>query len=120
MRVFSRALLLPACAAVCGLAQAPLPQSPAPEPVPSTIPTLRITVTLVQVDAVVTDSHGNHVMDLSPADFEILQDGRPQPVTFFAPVPMAPRRDPAPAPPNSVPIPLTSTALASAAQVKRA
>ncbi|MBS1855432.1 MAG: VWA domain-containing protein [Acidobacteria bacterium] len=111
------ALIVLACAGACAFAQPPSPQPP--EPVPSTIPTLRITVTLVQVDAVVTDSHGNHVMDLASSDFEILQDGRPQPVTFFSRVPLPPRRAAAVSP-KGVPVPLTSTALTSAAQVKRA
>ena len=36
--------------------------------------TIRITVNLVQVDAVVTDSKGKQVTDLEAKDFEILQD----------------------------------------------
>jgi VWFA-related protein len=44
---------------------------------------LRVTVNLVQVDAVVTDSHGNHVTDLSPSDFELLLDGKPQTLKVF-------------------------------------
>ena len=47
-------------------------------------PTLRITVTLVQVDAVVTDSQGRHVAGLSRDDFQVLQDGEPQKITYFA------------------------------------
>jgi hypothetical protein len=50
------------------------PISQATSPLPAPIPTLRITVTLVQIDAVVTDSGGRHVMDLGPEDFELLQD----------------------------------------------
>jgi hypothetical protein len=42
--------------------------------------TLRITVTLVQVDAVVTDSRGERVTDLRPEAFEILQHGKKQPL----------------------------------------
>jgi VWFA-related protein len=45
---------------------------------------IRITVNLVQVDAVVTDSRGHQVTDLGPADFEILEDGRPQTITNFS------------------------------------
>jgi VWFA-related protein len=44
-------------------------------------PVLRITVNLVQVDAVVTDSSGHQVTNLSAADFEVLEDGRPQKIT---------------------------------------
>jgi VWFA-related protein len=60
-------------------AQAPLPQA-----VPST---LRITVTLVQLDAVVTNSAGKHVAGLQAGDFEILQDGQVQKLTFFSHAP---------------------------------
>jgi VWFA-related protein len=44
-------------------------------------PIFRLTVSLVQVDAVVTDKAGRHVTDLGPADFQVFQDGRAQPVT---------------------------------------
>jgi VWFA-related protein len=44
-------------------------------------PVLRITVNLVQVDAVVTDSSGHQVTNLSAGDFEVLEDGRPQRIT---------------------------------------
>jgi VWFA-related protein len=55
-------------------------------------PTLRITVNLVQVDAVVTDGRGRHVPDLTRDDFVILQDGKPRKVThctYFAEPPEA-------------------------------
>ncbi|MBS1829708.1 MAG: VWA domain-containing protein [Acidobacteria bacterium] len=44
---------------------------------------IRITVNLVQVDAVVTDSKGNHISNLEANDFELLQDGKPQKITSF-------------------------------------
>jgi hypothetical protein len=47
-------------------------------------PVLRITVTLVQVDAIVTDRSGRQVRDLKAEDFELLQDGRPQKITHFS------------------------------------
>ena len=47
-------------------------------------PVFRLTVSLVQVDAVVTDRKGRHVTTLGPADFQVLQDGKPQPVTAVA------------------------------------
>src|SRR5262245_50749663 len=47
-------------------------------------PVIRVTVDLVQVDAVVTDSKGRHVPDLKREDFEILEDGKPQKVTHFS------------------------------------
>ncbi len=45
---------------------------------------IRITVNLVQVDAVVTDSKGHQVTNLQPQDFEILEDGHPQTITNFS------------------------------------
>src|SRR5450755_4512666 len=44
-------------------------------------PVLRITVKLVQVDAVVTDSSGHQVTNLGAGDFEVLEDERPQKIT---------------------------------------
>ena len=57
------------------------------EPVDPIQPTLRITFTLIQVDAVVTDAHGRRVTDLHADDFEIKQDGVTQKVTHFSYVP---------------------------------
>ncbi len=51
---------------------------------------VRITTNLVQVDAVVTDGEGRHVGDLGPEDFEVLEDGRPQPITNFSFITNAP------------------------------
>jgi VWFA-related protein len=82
-------------------------QTPSP-PVARDQTVLRIAVDLVQVDATVTDRRGRHVADLSAADFEILQDGRPQKISTFAYVdagsaigkaslsPVAPRLGPSP------------------------
>src|SRR4051794_4260856 len=66
-------------------------------------PTLRVTVTLVQVDAVVTDSSGRHIADLGPRDFELLQDGEPQKITYFSYIPGPPPVEPGgPIGPNQV------------------
>ena len=43
-----------------------------------------MTSTLVQMDAVVTDSKGRYVTDLGPGDFEVLEDGKPQKLTHFS------------------------------------
>ena len=43
-----------------------------------------IEVAIVNVDVVVTDRDGNRVRDLTKDDFEILEDGRPQPLSHFA------------------------------------
>ena len=55
------------------------PNNPTPEQ-----DVVRITTNLVQVDAVVTDKDGNQVTNLTAADFELLQDGKPQKITSFS------------------------------------
>ena len=45
---------------------------------------VRISTKLVQIDAVVTDKSGNQIKDLRAADFEVLQDGKPQPIVSVA------------------------------------
>lgn len=98
------------------LAQTPAPQTLAPQAADNVI---RITVNLVQVDAVVMDSKDKPVTDLRKEDFVILQDGKPQVITNFsfinttkaavartAPAKAAPAVKGAPAPP---PPPLLAT-----------
>ena len=73
---------------VFSLAQQPT-SKPSPLPPPSTPPTqevsdddvVRITANLVQIDAVVTDSKGRQITDLTDQDFEIREDGRVQKIT---------------------------------------
>jgi VWFA-related protein len=45
---------------------------------------VRISTQLVQIDAVVTDRKGNHVDDLKEEEFELLVDGKKQPLTYFS------------------------------------
>jgi len=82
---------------------------------------IRITVNLVQVDAVVTDKKGKPVTDLEAKDFEILQDGKHQKITSFSFVrtqagPAAPRGSPTPADRNA---PLAPPAILKPSQVQR-
>jgi hypothetical protein len=65
---------------------------------------VRIGVTLVQVDAVVTDKQGKLVTGLKPEDFEILVDGKSEAITNFSFIstPSAPRR-PSPGPSPALP-----------------
>lgn len=42
-----------------------------------------IDVSIVNVDAIVTDNHGTRVRGLTRDDFEILENGKPQPITNF-------------------------------------
>lgn len=51
---------------------------------PPTDYVLRFDVDLLQVDAVVSDSHGNHVASLTPENFEVFQDSKPQKITHFS------------------------------------
>lgn len=45
---------------------------------------IRVRVTLVPVDVLVTDRHGQPVLDLSREDFEILENGIPQEIVQFS------------------------------------
>ena len=66
------------CALLCfGAAQFTAQQ------VPSSGGVIRIDVNLVQVDAVVTDSNGKAVTNLTRDDFEVYQDGELQKLTAF-------------------------------------
>jgi VWFA-related protein len=53
-------------------------------------PAFRVSVNLVQVDAVVTDSKGHPVRGLDRDDFEILEDGKPETITHFSWVDVSP------------------------------
>jgi len=48
------------------------------------VPVFRSSVDLVNVGVTVTDKKGNLVTDLTRDDFEIVEDGRPQTVRYFA------------------------------------
>jgi VWFA-related protein len=45
---------------------------------------LRISTELIQLDVVVTDREGRPVSNLSREDFELLEDGKPQRLSFFS------------------------------------
>jgi VWFA-related protein len=60
-------------------------------------PLIRVTVNLVQVDAIVTDKSGHVVTDLSPEEFEVLQDGKTRKITRFAFIPTQTGPTPRPA-----------------------
>ena len=62
---------------------------------PAQLTTIRVSVDLVQVDAIVTNSKDEPVTDLTADDFIILQDGKPQEITHFSFI-----RTTAPAPPK--------------------
>ena len=47
-------------------------------------PTFKVDVNLVDVDVTVTDAEGRFVAGLTPEDFEVLEDGKPQQVQTFS------------------------------------
>jgi len=63
--------------------QQPQPQKPKPESDEDQDSVVRISTSLVQVDAVVTKD-GRVVPHLTPNDFVITEDGRPQTITHFS------------------------------------
>jgi len=65
---------------------------------------VRISVTLVQVDAGVTDQKGRPVTDLRAEDFRISEDGRPQQITNFSYVAAEDAAQPLPSGPPSRPL----------------
>jgi Ca-activated chloride channel family protein len=46
--------------------------------------TLKVNTSLVQVEAIVADSNGHAVVDLTKDDFEVYEDGAPQDIRYFA------------------------------------
>ena len=76
-----RRLPLLACGFALLLGTVPEAQQPSAPIRLADQPVFRLSVSLVQLDAVVTDKQGRHVTTLGPADFEVYQDGRPQSIT---------------------------------------
>ena len=73
----TRFCLLLACSALL------IGESPG-DPQPAQDLVLHIDVNLVQIDAVVYDRKGHPVTDLKPEEFEILEDGKTEPITAFS------------------------------------
>ena len=86
LRAVKSVIGLVLCASLVVAQQPPAaaPSSPLPEVVFS------VTTTLVQVDAVVTDSKGHYVSDLTADDFAVYEDGKPQKITNFSYVQVIP------------------------------
>ena len=66
----------------CSAAAVAARQAP-PDP-----PTFRVGIDVISIDAVVTDGNGEVVRDLTTADFEVFQNGKPQKVTAAKFVPL--------------------------------
>ena len=47
-------------------------------------PTFKVSVNVVDVDVTVTDAQGNFVTGLTPGDFEVFEDGKPQAIQTFS------------------------------------
>src|SRR5450631_4158625 len=76
-----RSVVSSALCASLMVAQQPPPAAPN-SPVPEVV--FSVTTTRVQVDAVVTDSKGHYITDLTADDFAIYDDGKPQKITNFS------------------------------------
>jgi VWFA-related protein len=89
-------------------------------------PRFRVGVDAVRIDAVVTDRDGRIVSDLTAADFEVRQDGKPQTVTFAQFVPVLTGPEPAaraesvvPSAPTGSPLPPAPLASIKKEEVQR-
>jgi len=67
-------------ALLCGSLFAATPQTQPPD-IPRTSESIEVSI--VNVDVFVTDRAGNRVRGLTQGDFEIYEDGKPQPITNF-------------------------------------
>lgn len=59
-------------------------QKPTPNPPDDDKDVVKISTTLIQVDATVTDKKGNIIRDLKPEDFEIYENNKKQQITNFS------------------------------------
>ncbi|MEA2601406.1 MAG: hypothetical protein QOF89_2398 [Acidobacteriota bacterium] len=106
------------------LAAIPLALAAAAPPSPQSSPSQSLTsfgevveVNVVNVDVYATDKSGKRVNDLKQGDFELLEDGKPVPITNFTPVRLpgtAPAVNGATAAPTPVPEGTTATVFAKA------
>ena len=81
-------------------------QNVAPSDTDTPTTSLKLNVKTVLVDVVVTDKNGHAVPGLTKGDFQVLEDGKPQTISFFEPnfgsTPGSANAAPAPAlPPNT-------------------
>src|SRR3954454_7274422 len=89
--------------------QSPAPVPPLPPPQSPEASRFRVGVDAVRIDAVVTDSEGRTVPNLTAADFEVRQDGKVQPVTFFEYMPVQSGPPPASPRPAAAPVARANT-----------
>ncbi|MBI4477822.1 MAG: VWA domain-containing protein [Acidobacteria bacterium] len=77
------------------------PQAPAPGTTPQP-PTFRTGINFVRVDVIVTDRDGRQVTDLTQADFEVTEDGKPQTIETFKMVQLGGELKPGAEPPRPI------------------
>jgi VWFA-related protein len=112
---------LPLRLAGLGVLAGLLASAPAPaQPPPSSAFGERIEVTVVNVEVVVRDRQGRPVRDLGREDFELLEDGKPVPISNFAAVGSGARQgaaapEPSPAAAEEQAAPATPAAAPAAA-----
>ncbi len=85
----NRLALLLAAVVASGVVAVMAAQQPAQPPTPAPAPeqppvTFRAEVNYVEVDARILDDKGQFISGLSAADFQVLEDGKPQKVTVFS------------------------------------
>jgi VWFA-related protein len=71
------------CLIICASSRTSAQQPERTQQTPRDSSVIRMSVDLVQIDATVTDQKGRAVTDLTPADFEVLQDGKRQTISTF-------------------------------------
>src|SRR4051812_21868583 len=67
-------------------AQQPAPAAPPRPDSQQPAVTFKVEINYVEIDAVVTDSQGSFARNLTKDDFQVLEDGKPQPLSIFSPV----------------------------------
>ncbi|HUG52844.1 MAG TPA: hypothetical protein VMR21_04565 [Vicinamibacteria bacterium] len=68
----------------------PTPPSASPSPSSAPRPVVRVSVDVVQVDAVVTDGEGRHVTDLTAEDFILKERGQVREISHVSYVAVGP------------------------------
>lgn len=79
-------LIAAACLCLVSLTVHGQQKKPSPTPTPAAVEqddVVRVTTELVQTDVMVFDKDGKFVNDLKQDQFELLVDGKPQPISFF-------------------------------------
>jgi len=79
---------------VCIALAVPIPAHQAQQQPPTQQPTFRAGVSAVRVDVIVTDKQGTPADTLTAADFEVIEDGKPQTINSFKLIRVQTRQEP--------------------------